>query len=126
MTSSNAKRKIIIDTDPGQNDTVAILFALVPVIFLKIRAALTTTAKNVLIQLPSWNEQILRDWVNRSGLPVYAGAPICSSGKTVHYLLSRNNLRKRCTRMPIAKRRTLSLALAATFSRLLIISAVGG
>jgi inosine-uridine nucleoside N-ribohydrolase len=64
--------QIIIDTDPGQDDAIAILFALGASHSIQVRA-LTTVAGNVPVQLASRNARVIRDWGNRSDLPVYGG-----------------------------------------------------
>ncbi len=72
--SSQSKRTIIIDTDPGQDDAVAILFALGASERLDLRA-ITTVAGNVPLSLTSKNARIVLGWANRTDVPVYAGCP---------------------------------------------------
>jgi purine nucleosidase len=72
--SSQTKRVIIIDTDPGQDDAVAILFALGANDRLDLRA-ITTVAGNVPLSLTAKNARIVLGWVNRTDIPVYAGCP---------------------------------------------------
>jgi purine nucleosidase len=67
-------RNIIIDTDPGQDDAVAILFAVAADDQLDIRA-ITTVAGNVPLNLTSKNARIVLGWANRTDIPVYAGCP---------------------------------------------------
>jgi purine nucleosidase len=74
MRSDKLKRTIIIDTDPGQDDAIAILFALAANDQLDLRA-ITTVAGNVSVDLTSRNARIVRDWANRTDLPIYAGCP---------------------------------------------------
>jgi purine nucleosidase len=74
MEGTNVKRVIIIDTDPGQDDAVAILFALGAEDKFDIRA-LTTVAGNVPLELTSRNARIIRDLGDRTDIPVYAGCP---------------------------------------------------
>ena len=69
------KIRLIIDTDPGQDDTAAILMAhglakrgLIDFV------ALTTVAGNVGVELTSKNARIVCDWAGRTDFPVYAGA----------------------------------------------------
>ena len=63
---------IIIDTDPGQDDAIAILLALAsPELEL---LALTTVAGNVPLPLTSRNARIVLELANRRDIPVYAGA----------------------------------------------------
>ena len=68
------KRSIIIDTDPGQDDAVAILFALGASDRLDLRA-ITVVAGNVPLSLTAKNARIVLEWVNRTDVPVYAGCP---------------------------------------------------
>jgi purine nucleosidase len=72
--SSEARRPIIIDTDPGQDDAVAILFALGASDRLDLRA-ITAVAGNVPLSLTAKNARIVLGWVNRTDIPVYAGCP---------------------------------------------------
>ena len=74
MPSNKAKRTIIIDTDPGQDDAIAILFALAAADQLDL-LAITTVAGNVPVHLASRNARIVRDWANRTEVPVYEGCP---------------------------------------------------
>ncbi len=75
-TSAQAAEKIdlIIDTDPGTDDVVALLFALASPEELNIRA-LTTVAGNVRLDKTSRNARLAREWAGREDVPVYAGAP---------------------------------------------------
>ncbi len=75
-TSAQAAQKIdlIIDTDPGADDVVALLFALASPQELNIRA-LTTVAGNVRLDKTSRNARLAREWAGREEVPVYAGAP---------------------------------------------------
>ncbi|MGJ7515232.1 nucleoside hydrolase [Pseudomonas baetica] len=74
-TSARAAQKIdlIIDTDPGADDVVALLFALASPQELNIRA-LTTVAGNVRLDKTSRNARLAREWAGREEVPVYAGA----------------------------------------------------
>ena len=74
--SAQAAEKIdlIIDTDPGADDVVALLFALASPEELHIRA-LTTVAGNVRLDKTSRNARLAREWAGREEVPVYAGAP---------------------------------------------------
>ena len=74
--SAQAAEKIdlIIDTDPGADDVVALLFALASPQELNIRA-LTTVAGNVRLDKTSRNARLAREWAGREDVPVYAGAP---------------------------------------------------
>ena len=75
-TSAQAAQQIelIIDTDPGADDVVALLFALASPQELNIRA-LTTVAGNVRLDKTSRNARLAREWAGREEVPVYAGAP---------------------------------------------------
>ncbi|XKU39361.1 nucleoside hydrolase [Pseudomonas [fluorescens] ATCC 17400] len=74
--SAQAAEKIdlIIDTDPGADDVVALLFAMASPQELNIRA-LTTVAANVRLDKTSRNARLAREWAGREEIPVYAGAP---------------------------------------------------
>jgi purine nucleosidase len=72
MPTNLIQPQIIIDTDPGADDAIAILFALGAHHSIQVRA-LTTVAGNVPVQLASRNARVIRDWGNRSDLPVYGG-----------------------------------------------------
>ena len=74
--SAQAAEKIdlIIDTDPGADDVVALLFAMASPEELNIRA-LTTVAGNVRLDKTSRNARLAREWAGRPEIPVYAGAP---------------------------------------------------
>ncbi|MBI4182839.1 MAG: nucleoside hydrolase [Proteobacteria bacterium] len=67
-------RPIIIDTDPGQDDAVAILVALASPAELEV-LAVTTVAGNVPLALTSENARKIRDLAGRPEVPVYAGCP---------------------------------------------------
>lgn len=75
-TGAQAAEKIdlIIDTDPGADDVVALLFALASPDELNVRA-LTTVAGNVRLDKTSRNARLAREWAGREEVPVYAGAP---------------------------------------------------
>ncbi|SDG31230.1 nucleoside hydrolase [Alloyangia pacifica] len=64
-------RRIIIDTDPGQDDAVAILLALAsPEIEL---LGLTAVAGNVPLHLTSRNARMVCELAGRTDIPVFAG-----------------------------------------------------
>lgn len=65
-------RKIIIDTDPGQDDAVAILLALASPEALEV-LALTCVAGNVPLDLTTRNARQICELAGRPDLPVYAG-----------------------------------------------------
>ncbi|MGE8068211.1 nucleoside hydrolase [Pseudomonas sp. NPDC089569] len=75
VTGACAVEKIdlIIDTDPGADDVVALLFALASPQELNVRA-LTTVAGNVPLDKTSRNARLAREWAGREDVPVYAGA----------------------------------------------------
>lgn len=65
-------RQILIDTDPGQDDAIAILLALAsPELEL---LGITTVAGNVPLALTSRNARIICELAGRPDIPVYAGA----------------------------------------------------
>ena len=72
--SNQTRRPIIIDTDPGQDDAIAILFALAASDRLELQA-ITTVAGNVPLSLTSKNARIVLGWAKRTDVPVYAGCP---------------------------------------------------
>ena len=64
--------KIIIDTDPGQDDAAAIMLALAsPEIDL---LGVTAVAGNVPLHLTQRNARIITEICGRGDIPVYAGA----------------------------------------------------
>ena len=65
-------RPIIIDTDPGQDDAVAILLALASPADLEV-LALVAVAGNVPLSLTERNARILCELAGRPEVPVYAG-----------------------------------------------------
>ncbi|WP_299646786.1 nucleoside hydrolase [uncultured Jannaschia sp.] len=64
-------RKIIIDTDPGQDDAVAILLALASPELEVL--GLTAVAGNVPLELTARNARIVCELAGRTDLPVHAG-----------------------------------------------------
>lgn len=68
------KVDLIIDTDPGADDVVALLLALASPEQLNVRA-ITTVAGNVRLDKTSRNARLAREWAGREDVPVYAGAP---------------------------------------------------
>ncbi|MCF7700351.1 nucleoside hydrolase [Loktanella sp. M215] len=74
-------RKIIIDTDPGQDDAVAILLALgSPELDV---LGLTAVAGNVPLPLTQRNARIVCELAGRPNIPVYAGCDAPLSRKLV-------------------------------------------
>lgn len=75
VSTDMPKSKLIIDTDPGQDDAAALLMA-----FGLMRRGLldvlgiTTVAGNVGLPLTSKNARIVCDWAGMTQVPVYAGA----------------------------------------------------
>ena len=66
------RRKIIIDTDPGQDDAAAIMLALGSPEELEV-VGITTVAGNVPLALTSKNARITCDFSNRKDVKVFAG-----------------------------------------------------
>jgi purine nucleosidase len=67
-----APRQIVIDTDPGQDDAVALLLAFAsPELEL---AAITTVAGNVPLAQTTANALRIRELAGRQNIPVHAGA----------------------------------------------------
>lgn len=64
---------LIIDTDPGADDVVALLLAMASPEELNIRA-ITTVAGNVRLEKTSRNARLAREWGGREDIAVYAGA----------------------------------------------------
>ena len=69
-----APRKIIIDTDPGQDDAFAILFALGSPAELEV-VAITTVGGNVPLAQTSENALKVLELAGRPDIPVHAGCP---------------------------------------------------
>ena len=65
-------RKIIIDTDPGQDDAVAILLALASPEDVEV-LGITCVAGNVPLPLTTKNARIVCELAGRPDMPVYAG-----------------------------------------------------
>lgn len=73
MTKKSSIKKIIIDTDPGVDDVIALLIAMADKSLLEI-LGITTVAGNVTVDKTARNACLARDWANRVDIPVYAGA----------------------------------------------------
>ena len=71
-TSRSAARKIIIDTDPGQDDAVAILLALGSD-DLEV-AGITAVAGNVPLRLTETNARKICELAGRPDIKVFSGA----------------------------------------------------
>ena len=65
-------RKIIIDTDPGQDDAVAILLALASPEEIEV-LGITAVAGNVPLALTAKNARIICELAGKTDIPVYAG-----------------------------------------------------
>lgn len=79
-------RRIVIDTDPGQDDAVAILLALAsPELDV---VGITAVAGNVPLPLTSKNALLMVELANRSDVPVYAGCdrPMAKDLYTAEYV----------------------------------------
>lgn len=68
-----AARDLIIDTDPGADDVVALFLAMASPEAFNIRA-ITTVAGNVRLDKTSRNARLAREWAGREDIPIYAGA----------------------------------------------------
>lgn len=82
-----APRKIIIDTDPGQDDAFAILFALGSPQELDV-VGITAVGGNVPLKLTAENALKVVELAGRPDVPVYAGCPgpIVKKLKTAEYV----------------------------------------
>ncbi len=69
---ATAPRKIIIDTDPGQDDAVAILLAFGSPDEIEV-LGITAVAGNVPLHLTEKNARIICELADRQDIPVYAG-----------------------------------------------------
>ncbi len=80
-------RKIIIDTDPGQDDAVAMLLALASPEELDV-VAVTAVAGNVPLPLTEKNARKICELAQRTDMPVYAGCsrPMVRSLFTAEYV----------------------------------------
>ncbi len=68
-----ARRKIIIDTDPGQDDAVAILLALASPDEIEV-LGITAVAGNVPLALTQRNARIVCELAGHAHIPVFAGS----------------------------------------------------
>lgn len=75
-------RKIIIDTDPGQDDAVAILLALASPEEIDV-LGITAVAGNVPLPLTQKNARIVCELAGKTDIPVYAGCDAPLSRKLV-------------------------------------------
>lgn len=72
LAASAKSMPLIIDTDPGADDAIALLLALSARDKLDVQA-LTTVAGNVQLRITSRNARMIREWANRPDVPIYAG-----------------------------------------------------
>ncbi len=88
-----ALRSIIIDTDPGQDDAVALLLAFAHKASLDLKA-ITTVAGNVPIEKTTANALRIRDLVGRHQVPVVAGmaSPMVVPLETAEYVCGLDGL----------------------------------
>ena len=66
------KKKIIIDTDPGQDDAIAILLALASPEEINV-LGITAVAGNVALKLTSRNARVICELAGRTDLSIFAG-----------------------------------------------------
>ncbi|MEM7465236.1 MAG: nucleoside hydrolase, partial [Pseudomonadota bacterium] len=88
-----AARKIIIDTDPGQDDAVAILLALASPTELDV-LGVVAVAGNVPLHLTEKNTRIVCELAGRPDLPVFAGcdAPLKRKLVTAEHVHGKSGL----------------------------------
>ncbi len=88
-----APRKIIIDTDPGQDDAVAILLALASPDEIEV-LSITTVAGNVPLDLTTRNARIVCELAGRPATAIYAGcdAPLERKLVTAEHVHGRTGL----------------------------------
>jgi len=86
-------RKIIIDTDPGQDDAVAILLALASPNELEV-LGITAVAGNVPLPLTTKNARIVAELSGRRDVPVFAGceAPLARKLVTAEHVHGKTGL----------------------------------
>ena len=87
-----APRKIIIDTDPGQDDAVAILLALASPELEVL--GITAVAGNVPLPLTEKNARIICELARRTDIPVFAGcdAPLARKLVTAEHVHGKTGL----------------------------------
>lgn len=90
--TTDPRKKIIIDTDPGQDDAVAILLALASPELEVL--GLTTVAGNVPLALTSRNARMVCELAGRRDIPVYAGAdrPLLKALVTAEFVHGKTGL----------------------------------
>jgi purine nucleosidase len=86
-------RRIIIDTDPGQDDAVAILLALASPDEIEV-LGITTVAGNVPLHLTSRNARIMCELAGRTDVRVFAGAerPLARELLTAEYVHGKSGI----------------------------------
>ena len=86
-------RKIIIDTDPGQDDAVAILLALASPDEIEV-LGITAVAGNVPLPLTAKNARIVCELAGRTDIPVFAGcdAPLARKLVTAEHVHGKTGL----------------------------------
>jgi len=86
-------RKIIIDTDPGQDDAVAILLALASPDEIEV-LGITAVAGNVPISLTAKNARIVCELAGRTDIPVFQGcaAPLARDLVTAEHVHGKSGL----------------------------------
>ena len=86
-------RKIIIDTDPGQDDAVAILLAFAASEELEV-LGITTVAGNVPLALTQKNARIVCELAGRTDVPVFGGcdAPLARALVTAEHVHGKTGL----------------------------------
>jgi purine nucleosidase len=86
-------RKIIIDTDPGQDDAVAILLALASPDEIEL-LGITAVAGNVPLSLTAKNARIVCELARRPDIPVFAGAdrPLLRPLRTAEHVHGKTGL----------------------------------
>lgn len=86
-------RKIIIDTDPGQDDAVAILLAMASPDEIEL-LGITCVAGNVPLDYTTKNARIICELAGKSDVPVYAGcdAPMTRKLVTAEHVHGRTGL----------------------------------
>lgn len=99
-------RKIIFDTDPGQDDAVALLLAIASPEDIEI-LGVTAVAGNVPLALTSRNARIVCELGGRTDLPVHAGcdAPLARklvTAENVHGSTGLDGIALRPPQMPLA------------------------
>ncbi|MEM7520730.1 MAG: nucleoside hydrolase [Pseudomonadota bacterium] len=95
-------RKIIIDTDPGQDDAVAMLLAFASPEDVEV-LGITCVAGNVPLDLTSKNARIICELAGKTNVPVYAGAdrPLGRALVTAEHVHGKTGLDGPCLPDPV-------------------------